>query len=258
MYEDWLFGVKLHLLGIGAAYCEGVKWGVYRKWTAGDAGSKNAIDNADHGTPEFRRKFDEICEWIEKKEQEMACTGCRKNAKGKIVVQGKSVPIPTGPDRVFVYVGEQRASFSVNSVITPRKKYKVRRGVPIVVPAGDAVGRFEGLKGFEEVLPEAEDAGAQIPAEPIQPPQIAVPEPQPAPEIAPAPETAPPERVADIKRLGLHYIIENILKDHGFHTVHDIAFFARNNGGQALLDCKGISNKRLKVIIEAVEALEAA
>jgi hypothetical protein len=126
------------------------------------------------------------------------------------------------------------------------------------VPAGDATLLFSSLKDFKEILPEPNAPGAIIPADPIQPPEIVVPEPQPAPEIAPAEEEKVPERVVDVGRLGLHYIIENILKDNGFRTVRDVSFFARNNGGQALLDCKGISDKRLKVILEAVEALEAA
>jgi hypothetical protein len=116
---------------------------------------------------------------------------------------------------------------------------------------------FEGLKDFDEVVPEPAEMGTPIPATPIQPPEIAVPEPQPAPEVAPVEEEKVPERVDDLKRLGLHYIIEGILRDNGFHTVQDVAFFARAQGGQALLDCKGISEKRLKVIQEALEEMEA-
>jgi glycosyltransferase involved in cell wall biosynthesis len=237
MYEDWLFGVKMHLLGIGAAYCEGVPWGVYRHWTDSDVvGSKNAIDNVDRqDSPEFRRKFDEICDWIDRKEEEMACAGCRKKAEGKVVVQGRRLPVVTGPDRVFVYTGGQRGSFSVNSYGTPGKKYRIQQGVPFTAPAVDAEYRFSGLKGFEEILPEAQPASI-IPEAPIQPPEVIVPAPQPEPVVAPAPEEQVPERVVDIERLGLHYIIENILKENGFRTVNDVSFFARNNGGQALLD----------------------
>jgi len=258
MYEDWLFGVKMHLVGIGAAYCQDIAWGVYRHWTDSIiVGSKNAIDNAEHGSPEFRRKFDEICGWIERKETEMACAGCRKRADGKVIIQGKAVPVPTGPDRVFVYLGTRGGQFSVNSVAQPRKKYRVRHGEPFTIPAGD-YPLFSRLKDFEEVIPEPAEAGAVIPATPIQPPEIAVPRPQPAPVTAPAQEERVPERVDDLKRLGLHYIIEGILRDNNFHTVQDVAFFARANGGQALLDCKGISQKRLQVIREALEKLETA
>jgi len=258
MYEDWLLGVKMHLVGIGAAYCQGVAWGVYRHWTDSEVvGSKNAIDNVDHGSPEFRRKFDLICAWIERKEEEMACAGCRKKADGHIVVQGKRIPVPVGPDRVFVYLGEQRGQFSVNSVVQPGKKYRVRQGVPFTVPAGDAVHRFAGLKGFQEVVPEAEEAGARIPEAPIEPPQVAVPEPQPAPVTAPAEEEKVPERVDDLDRLGLHFLITRPLRAANIHTVKDVAFFARAQGGKGLLDIKGISEKRLGVILEALEAYEA-
>ena len=83
-------------------------------------------------------------------------------------------------------------------------------------------------------------------------------QPQPAPVVSAVEEEQVPERVDDLKRLGLHYIIEGILRDNGFHTVQDVSFFARNSGGQALLDCKGISEKRLQVILDALEELEAA
>jgi len=258
MYEDWLFGVKMHLLGIGAAYCKDVRWGVYRHWTdSAVTGSKNAIDNADHGSPEHRRKFDEICDWIERKEQEMACAGCRKKATGTTVVQGKRVPIPIGPDRVFVYTGTRGGSFSVNSRVQGGKKYKVRQGTPFTALAGDAALLFESLKGFEEVLPEPEGPGSSIPERPIQPPQIVVPEPQPAPEVAPPQEPVPPERVDDLDRLGLHFLITDALRASNIRTVADVAFFARASDGQTLLNIPGIALKRFKKIVAAVEALEA-
>jgi glycosyltransferase involved in cell wall biosynthesis len=259
MYEDWLFGVKMHLLGIGAAYCEDVAWGVYRHWTDSDVvGSKNAIDNADHGSPEHKRKFDEICAWIDRKEKEMACAGCRKNATGRVVVQGKQVVIPTGPDRVFEYVGTRGGQFSVNSRIQRGKKYRVRQGEPFTVPAGDAELLFTGLKDFQEVLPEPEDAGIPIPAAPIQPPEIAVPEPQPAPEVAPVEEEKIPARVDDLDRLDLHFLITRPLRENNIRTVKDVAYFARANGGETLLNIKGISEKRFQKILEALEAMEAA
>jgi glycosyltransferase involved in cell wall biosynthesis len=257
MYEDWLFGVKLHLLGIGAAYCEGVAWGVYRKWTAGDMGSKNAIDNADHGSPEFRRKFDEICEWINRKEQEMACAGCRKRANGTVVVQGRRVPVPTGPDRTFVYVGPRGGQFTVNST-TAGQFYRVRKGEPFTVPAVDAVNRFSRMKDFEEVLPEEKKLGDELPKQPIAPPQISVPVPQPAPVVAEPQEEKVPERVDDLDRLGLHFLITDALRAGNFRTVADIAFDIRAGQGAGLKAVKGIAAKRYERIVEAVEALEAA
>jgi hypothetical protein len=260
MWEDWLFGVKLHLLGIGATYLKGVKWGIYRLWTAGEDGSRNVLDNAGYGTDEFRSKYAELVDWIEQKEMQMACTGCKKKAKGTVVVQGQRIPIPTGPDRVFVYEGPMEGSFSVNSAVITGKKYRITKGEPFTVPAGDAEYRFGRMEkqGYREILPEEQVQGARIPEQPIAPPEVIVPNPQPEPVVAEPEEEKVPERVQDIGRLGLHYIIENILKDNGFTTVRDVAYFSRAADGEALLACKGISDKRLKVIREAVEALEAA
>jgi len=257
MWEDWLFGVKLHLVGIGAAYCESVPWGVYRKWTAGDVGSKNAIDNAEFGSEAFKAKYKELLRWIDRKEKEMACAGCRKKADGKVVIQGKAVPIPTGPDRVFVYVGTRGGQFSVNSLAQPRKKYRVRRGEAFTIPAGDLV-LFSRLKDFEEVLPQEQEAGAVIPATPIQPPEIVVPQPQPAPVVAMADDEKVPERVDDLDRLGLHFLITDALRAANFHTVEQIAFDIRAGDGAALKKVKGIAAKRYEKIVEAVEALESA
>ncbi len=257
MYEDWLFGVKLHLVGIGAAYCEGVAWGVYRKWTAGDVGSKNAIDNADHGSPEHRRKFDEICDWIERKEVEMACPGCRKKAQGVVAGQGQhAVPVPAGQDRTFVYVGPRGGQFTVNSFHHRGKFYLVVRDEPFTVPADDARDRFSRLQDFEEVLPE-EHAQPIIPKEPIRPPQLAIPQPQPAPPTSRV-EVAPiPEHIDDLDRLGLHFLITDALRAGGFIRVADIAFDIRAGDGAALKAVNGIANKRYLKIVEAVEKLEA-
>jgi hypothetical protein len=257
MWEDWLFGVKMHLLGIGAAYLDGVKWGVYRKWTAGNEGSKNAIDNADFGTPEFKAKYQELLDWIERKEQEMVCGGCRKNAKGTVAVAGRSVPVPTGPDRVFEYVGPRAGQFTVNSAVQPGKIYRVRQGEPFTVPAGDAEYRFSAMKDFQEILPSAA-TGPVLPEQPIAPPEVVVPNPQPEPVVAEPEEEKVPERVDDLDRLGLHFLITRPLRANNIVTVQDLAFFARAQGGKALLDIKGISEKRLQVIREALAELEAA
>jgi len=261
MYEDWLFGVKMHLLGIGATYCEGVKWGVYRHWTdSAIVGSKNARDNADHGTDEQKRKFGEIVAWIDKKEAEMACGGCRKKATGTVFsAAGRKVPIPTGPDRMFECISQRTGTYAVNSRAQPGKKYKVKGGDVITVPAGDAELLFSKLtKEFREILPSEQPQGASIPEQPIQPPEVVVPEPQPEPVVAEKEEEKQPERVDDLDRLGLHFLITRPLRDNNIHTVQDLTFFARTNGGQTLLDIKGISEKRLAKIHEALEAYEAA
>lgn len=260
MWEDWLFGVKLHLLGIGAAYIEGVRWGVYRKWTAGSEGSKNAIDNAEFGTEAFKAKYGELVEWIEKKEAQMACAGCKKKAKGQVVVQGKSVPVPTGPDRVFMYIGTRGGQFTVNSAMPQsRKKYRVRQGEAFTVPAADAELRFARMPAeFREILPEEAAGGTLIPERPIAPPEIAVPEPQPEPETAPILDAPLPERVDDLDRLSLDWQTVEILRGANFVRVSDLAFEIRAGDGQALRAVKGIAIKRYQKIVKAVEALEAA
>jgi glycosyltransferase involved in cell wall biosynthesis len=258
MWEDWLFGVKLHLVGIGAAYIEGTPWGVYRKWTAGDEGSKNAIDNADFGSDAHRAKYRELLAWIERKEVEMACVGCKNKAKGTVVVLGKRVPVPTGPDRVFVYVGTRGGQFTVNSAVQPRKKYRVRKGEPFTVPAGDAQMRFGIMRDFEEVLPEAIE-GTPIPAQPIAPPEIAVPTPQPEPETAEVQDEQVPERLDDLNRLeGLDWKTADILRHNGFSKVSDIAFDIKAGDGQAIRAIKGIADRRYEKIEAAVERLQTA
>jgi len=260
MWEDWLFGVKLHLVGIGAAYCEKVPWGVYRKWTAGDTGSKNAIDNAEFGTEAHKAKYRELLAWIDRKEEEMACAGCRKKANGTVVVQGRTIPVPTGPDVEVVYVGTRGGQFTVNSAIIPGKKYRIRQGEPFSVPRGDFVGRFAQMKDFREVEREAQPA-QPIPAQPVVPPSIAVPNPQPAPVTAAAPEPQVPERLDDLDRLDLGSYRDQImaaLRAANYHQVIDIVADIRHAGGANLRAVRGIALKRYKKIVEAVEALEAA
>lgn len=257
MYEDWLLGLKMHMVGIGASYLEGIRWGVYRKWTAGDVGSKNAIDNADFGSPLHKAKYDEVKAWIAGKEQEMACPGGCKGAKGTTVTQGRRVPIPTGPDRTFVYVGERSGSFTVNSH-DGRKKYRIEQGEAFSVPAADAELRFSLLEDFQEVLPEEQASVSAIPNEPMRPPQVAVPAPQPPPVVEVAQDAPPPERVDDLDRLGLDEKIVEILRGQNFRRVADISFDIRAGQGQGLLAVKGIGPKRYGVIVEAVRAMEAA
>jgi hypothetical protein len=257
MWEDWLFGVKLHLVGIGATYCEGTSWGIYRLWTAGEDGSRNVLDNQGHGSPEFVAKYQELLAWIEQKEAQMACAGCRKRANGTVAVAGRSVPVPTGPDRVFRCISQRTGTYAVNSRVQPGKKYRVRSGDVITVSAGDAEMLFAGLtKEFEEVVPEQEAMGSVIPEQPIQPPEIAVPEPQPAPVTAPAEEEKVPERVDDLDRLGLHFLITDVLRENNFRTVDQIVFDIRAGGGAAIKKLKGIAQRRYEKIVEAVEALE--
>lgn len=187
----------------------------------------------------------------------MACVGCRKKADGTVVVQNRRVAIPVGPDRVFEYIGTRGGQFNVNSVVQPGKKYRVRRGEPFTVPAGDAEYRFAKMKDFREIVPDPQAQGALIPEQPISPPQIVVPEAQPEPVVAGS-ESKLPERVDDLDRLGLHFLITDALRAGDFHTVDQIVFDIRAGDGAALKKVKGIAQKRYEKIVKAVEALEAA
>ena len=255
MWEDWLLGVKMHLVGIGAQYLKGVPWGVYRRWTAGDVGSKNAIDNADFGTPEHRAKYRELLEWIGRKEEEMACGGCRKNATGTVVTRdNRAVRVPTGPDRTFVYVGPMSGGFTVNSMTTPGKKYHIEKNVPFTAPPGDAELRFAAMRGyFEEILPEPEEKNPIV-AEAPSVPAIQVPKPQPPPVTA----RVPPVGVDDLDRLELDEKVVEILRGTDFTCVADLGADIHSAAqGEGIREIKGIGPKRYEKIKAAVLALEA-
>jgi hypothetical protein len=75
---------------------------------------------------------------------------------------------------------------------------------------------------------------------------------------APAEEEKVPERVDDLDRLGLHFLITDVLRANNFNTVDQIVFDIRAGDGAALKALKGIAQRRYEKIVEAVEALEAA
>lgn len=166
LWEDWLFGVKLHLGGIGATYVE-EPWGVYRHWTAGSGGrSKNDIDNADFGSPQFKKRYKKLLRWIGKKEQQMPCRGCGSRRRTRSASKRiQAMQAIEGDDVLVVYAGQRSGSWSVNSKILPRQKYRVRPGHPFTVPAGD--GWIAGLPGFQRVV--AEEQTIQMPNSPPQP-----------------------------------------------------------------------------------------
>ena len=188
----------------------------------------------------------------------MACPGCGKKAKGTVVMQGRRLKVPTGPDRTFVYVGPQQGSFTVNSHPTvSNRKYRIEKGVPFTAPAGDAELRFSRLKDFEELVREEGEMLTDIPQFPVTPPEIVVPVPQPAPETQTA-EMPPPRRVDDLERLGLDEKIVEVLRGGNFHRVSDIAFDIRAGDGAGLVAIKGIGPRRYEAIVEAVKAMEAS
>lgn len=188
----------------------------------------------------------------------MACPSCRNQAKGVITTPtGRAVKIPTGPERMFVYDGPMQGSFTVNSAVTPGKKYQVEPGQPFVVPAGDAELRFKGLRGFFEVLPEEEPEGSIIPAQPPSVPELQTMVKQPEPVVV---EEKPPEEVVvkrdDLNRLKLDEKIIEKLREGNFHTVADLQFDIRAGQGSGIMMVQGIGPQRYKKVLAAVQAMQ--
>lgn len=145
-WEDWIFGLKLHFMGIGATYVD-EPWGVYRHWT----GRKSDDDAEDFGTPKFKEKLEEVYAYIKELEEDMGCKGCGKRATPRRASQTSTKIMPvTGPDVLMVYTGWRTGSFSLNSRAQPGKKYRVMQGEEFPVLAGDAKWTAD-LEGFEIV-----------------------------------------------------------------------------------------------------------
>lgn len=209
LWEDWVFGVMLHLAGIGATYIEGRPWGVYRHWTALDIGhSKSDGDNADFGTQAFKKKVQTVYDWIARKEEEMACRKCGKGRRAEPAVYKQSLPeIPAMDGEDYIVLCERVGSgmISVNSRAVPRRKYRVSNGDIFTVPPGD---RWIGtLKGFrilskEELSPGTVNIPDTKPTPPVveseEPPEII--QPNVGPILPPAPAREPTDTEPAVKR----------------------------------------------------------
>lgn len=244
MWEDWLFGLFLHFAGIGATYIQ-EPWGLYRHWTAGEAGSKNAIDNVDQGTPEFKAKLDEVYDWIAKKEKQMGCRGCGERGSRVVTKGQKSAPTPLSGEMTVIYEGPREASFSVNSQVYWGRKIRVERNVPFVVNAGDKF--IVTLPDFREIK---EDEPPQIgyPSTPPTPPEIHLDVPVPAPIVAaPEPKSDGLAILKGIKRLNL-----GTLREAGFDTLDKVREDFAKNGGIGIAAIKGIGPATLEHIREVI------
>jgi hypothetical protein len=184
LWEDWLFGVLLHIGGVGATYVR-AKWGRYRHWTAGEYGSKASIDVAGHGSEdpeereEFKRKVFAVREWIERKEHDMPCRGCRGKRNTRTINPGSGQPVqPLDGQMVIVYEGERAGAFGINSRVFPGRKVRAERGKPIEINRGDAW--MASLPGFREIT-EEEAAIPEFPRKPPAPPEIRFDKPQSRP-----------------------------------------------------------------------------
>jgi len=130
-WEDWLFGVKLHIGGAGATRVE-QPWGVYRHWTGfGQAGK----DAEGFGTPAFKEKMQHYYEWIEEQEVIMGCKGCGGRAGSRTVgalPETQRAETIEG-DAIIVYKGPRGGGFSLNSRAVRGKKYMVYPNEPFEI-----------------------------------------------------------------------------------------------------------------------------
>lgn len=170
-WEDWIFGLKLHFVGIGATYVE-APWGVYRHWThLKDEGSKSDRDNADFGGEAFKARLGRVYEYIERKEEAMRrCCGKRAKVTTR-TIKTPGVPVikatghaanrprkpgtprEDGEQMLIVYDGARQGSFSVNSRVVRGRKYRVTQGQPFEVERGDEwIGT---IRDFHEVMESA-------------------------------------------------------------------------------------------------------
>lgn len=276
-WEDWLFGLKLHMAGVGATYLE-KPWGVYRHWTGfGQAGR----DNEGFGTEVFEARLQKVYDWIATKEEEieMACPGCGRRARGRRASNPKPPPASNryagdgSGETIIVYTGERGGGFSLNSRSQRGRKYWVQREEPFKVPDADAKWLLR-IGGFETPKEELPVPVVEIPAAPpsvltietVQPPPI-VPKPQmpvaspPVPALAPSPPkemtVGRPERLLafpvnapleDVTSLTDFMVV--MLKNLGITKVSELAFDIEHNVGAKILSVKGIGPARLEQITE--------
>lgn len=249
VWEDWLFGVKLHLMGIGATYVK-KPWGVYRHWTTlFDGRSKNQKDTAGYGTPEFQEKVKYAQEWIAERDEKMARKCCGGRARAH-TISGVTIKAVSGPERVFVYDGPMGGYFSVNSAVVPGKKFRVRRGEPFTVSAGDAEYRFSRMKDFLEVLPEEMGSGTSIPNDPPQVPVLEIPG-----EIPPPPTVKKifaDNEEDDLDLLGLPDHLLDKLEKAGFKKISDLRRDIETNGGEGIKRVHRVGPSRYVDIAKAV------
>lgn len=262
LWEDWLFGVKLHLAGIGATYVE-EPWGVYRHWTSGSGGrSKNDIDNADFGSPQFKERYKQLLGWIRHKEQQMPCRGCGSGRRTRSASKSiQAMQTVEGDDVLIVYLGERAGSWGVNSRIVPGHKYRVRPGHPFTVPAGD--GWIAGLPGFQRVT--AEEQSIQVPSTPPQPPPAQLDNPQDPPVVSfgeilssivveeSLPVTYDGDGMAKLADAGKRIDVAKF-QEAGYDTLAKIRTDFRDNDGVGILAIPGIGPRTLDKIKEIVLA----
>jgi glycosyltransferase involved in cell wall biosynthesis len=259
MWEDWLFGVKLHIMGVGATYCDDLVWGAYRKWPAAASGaSKNSVDNAGYGTPEFKQKYQVLLDWIAEKE-EIMCKGCGSKAKTQTIIPAASraEQLPDGEQMQVICVAENiTGAISLNSKIVRNKKYRYKSGTILTLELGDEwVIRH---KHFERYIPEPTVPVAELPKAPPSPPKLPFPAGGTVPVVAkradPVPETQPDAdpMAASVHDIGLPEALAQKLEAAGFKTRGALREDIAQSAGKAIKAIKGVGNKALATIKQAV------
>jgi len=260
MFEDWLFGAMLHACGVGASYIKH-PWGVYRKWpAAADGLSRNSIDNAGHGTKEFKARYDSVVAWLKEWEQNsMACKGCSKskvNTRLVVPFSHKAEPLPGG-ERMQVICTQPgiTGKISMNSRAVRGLKYRYKTGDIFEVEIGDEW--IAKHVHFERYIPEPVVQAAEIPALPPQTPKLPFPVEGQVPVVAKRaePEPAPePQQPSDpsVFDLGLSESLAQKLDRGGFKTKSALRADILKSAGATIKAIKGIGAKSLIEIKTAV------
>jgi glycosyltransferase involved in cell wall biosynthesis len=251
MWEDWLFGVKLHIMGIGATYLKDHVWGSYRKWPAAATGvSKNSIDNAGHGTQEFRDKYGQLLQWIEQKE-EIMCKGCGNKVKTRVVIpfSHRSEPLPDGEQMQVICIRPgMTGKVSMNSRAVRGKKYRYITGDILTVEIGDEwIARHTDFERYE---PEQRPEPVELPKDPPAPPKLSFPIEGQVPVMVKhvEPEPAPSPADPSVFDLGLSEALAKKLDAAGFHTRSALREDILKTAGKNIKAIKGIGNKSLELI----------
>jgi glycosyltransferase involved in cell wall biosynthesis len=269
-WEDWIFGLKLHFMGIGATYID-EPWGVYRHWT----GRKSDDDAKDFGTPKFKEMLGEVYKYIESKEKAMGCKGCGGRATGSRATRAnpqhiEGVIAMEGPEVYVVFDGHRAGGFSLNSKAVRGKKYRVFKDEPFLVVAADAewIGKLEFFRIIkqQELMPS-------FPEKPPLPPLIEIgdmptgaPDPSslvPAPRLEPKPVSTPlPESPSPVTETSLNAselpgVSERMIlamKAMGIETTQDLRLEFATNGTKRLKMIKGLKERRLEALEKHVGA----
>jgi glycosyltransferase involved in cell wall biosynthesis len=265
LWEDWIFGLKMHFMGIGATYIN-EPWGVYRHWT----GRKSDDDAADYGDKEkFRVKLEEVYAIIAAKEEQMACKGCRRSARGRNATGQKMAAqeVVSGPDKMVVYIGRRTGDFSLNSKAVRGRKYRIRNGVPFTVPIRDAVW-IGSMADFKIV--EAHELVEMLPTEQPVPPTVGmiadvalelervpkptgptlepIPVPKPVPESKPTPST--PLNAKNFSGISARMVLA--MKAMGITSVEKLKYELETNGDNRLIMIKGLKGAKIAKLKEAL------